>query len=169
MSFIPPAIPAIAGAAASVAQIGLSGAQAYSSIKAGQAQKKALEQQAKARELQGKYLDIQMDQTAAASREELSSTLATITAVRAQRGTMASADSAITKEVSRRARRGERINLLGLSADKTALLNEIQSLRAAKTPALLAGIAGAASPLIDAGNALGRLIPKKKPQPEETA
>ncbi len=142
-----------------VASISASAAAGASSIAAGRAQAAGLEQQARAKELQTKYLDVQIDQTAAASREEVNKALSSIEAVRAARGTMARAGEAIENEVVRRGRRNEYIQILGIRAQRSALLAEAASLRGAKSSAVLAGHAGALSSFADAASLAGSLLP----------
>lgn len=149
-------VPAILTAA----QAAVSGFSAYSSIRGGQAQARALDQQAKARQLQARYTDVQADQAAAGHQEQLRTALSTIRALRASRGGKPGAGGAIEAEVSRRANAGERIDLLGFSAERAAFLREAAGLRDARGAALVSGVGSAAGSLIDAANAASRLVPR---------
>lgn len=163
MGFDPVSATAFAVTAASAASSAASG---VSSIMGANARARGLEQQAKARQLQARYTQVQADQTATARREELRRVLGTITALRAGRGGQAAAGAAYERGVSRRANRGERIELLGFSAERAGLLREMEAFRKGQGAALLEGYTSAASSFLDAANAGSKLIPKRG-RPEE--
>lgn len=123
---------------------------AMSQVVATQRQVAALKQREQASRIQLEYNDIQGDQISAQRREELGSALSTIAALRAARNTQAAGGAAIEAEVGRRARRGEQIALLGISANRSALVRQIEGLRRSQGPTRFAGYSQAAGTLASA-------------------